>query len=118
MDFSTKWLNRSGSNQEIHSQYSQKDQQPDYCEYCEPNSKSDALEKSPTSEEKHLTERMQAHPHLAPCPRRRGHWVYRGQACVKCGKKSVCPSWLVHGIEFSVRLPSNIPRPNFDDDQT
>lgn len=53
---------------------------------------------------------MAAYPHLAPCPRHRGQWVYRGQACQVCSRQEVCPSWKDLGFDVSLDLPLGIPR--------
>lgn len=54
---------------------------------------------------------MAAYPHLAPCPLHGGHWVYRGQACERCGKRSGCPSWMVQTFTPKADLPTGIVKP-------
>lgn len=51
---------------------------------------------------------MREYPYLAPCPVRRGNWVYRGQACAACRRMVGCPSWRNLDFEPSTELPHNI----------
>ena len=55
-------------------------------------------------------DRMRGYPYLAPCPLRGGHWVYRGQACEICKKKTSCPSWNVTTFLPETDLPDNIKK--------
>lgn len=51
---------------------------------------------------------MARYPHLAPCPLRLGHWVYRGQACELCRKRSVCHAWSVKTFIPRTDLPVGV----------
>jgi DNA primase len=55
---------------------------------------------------------MRQYAHLAPCPKARGSWVYRGQACATCVQRGFCSSWPA-GEQFSIALPAGI-RPRAD----
>lgn len=50
---------------------------------------------------------MADYPHLAPCPRAGGHWLYRGQACPLCQTRPGCEAW-PPGLTFSSTLPIGI----------
>lgn len=50
---------------------------------------------------------MRQYPHLAPCYKSHGHWVYRGQACTDCRYRFMCTAWPV-GEKFSTELPFGI----------
>ena len=54
---------------------------------------------------------MGTYPHLASCPLHDGSWVYRGQACEICGKRSGCPSWMVQTFTPRTDLPAGIVKP-------